>query len=193
MKPYKQYPLQYSLHILDSADAKLRHAEYLHKENSNPLENLSKTLQSQIGNSGSIITWNMSFEKGCNDTIGLHLPEYSEFYKNLNERIVDLMSPFSNGWYADKDFKGSASIKNVLPVMVPDLSYKKLGIHEGATAQRLWMEAVLDGKRDGEKEQILSDLVEYCGLDTLAMVEIYRKLIEYCNERHYKSMLKLVK
>jgi len=26
------------------------------------------------------------------------------------------------------------------------------------------------------KDQILDDLVEYCGLDTLAMVEIYNKL-----------------
>lgn len=176
MKPYTQYPFQYSLHILDSPDAELRHMEYLHKFNSNPLAILSKTLQEQIGDAGSVITWNMSFEKGCNDRIGRMLPEYAEFYKSLNERIVDLMIPFSNGWYVDKDFRGSASIKNVLPVMVPELSYKTLGIQEGGAAQRLWMEAVLDGKRDGEKDQILRDLLKYCELDTLAMVEIYRKL-----------------
>ena len=104
------------------------------------------------------------------------LPEYKEFYEKLNERVLDLMVPFSNGWYADKGFKGSASIKSVLPVLVPELSYKVLGIQEGGAAQRLWMEAVLDGKRDGEKDKILSDLEEYCGLDTLAMVEIYKKL-----------------
>ena len=177
MKPYKQYPFQYSLHILDSPGAELRHMEYLHKDNSNTSEELSKTLTSQIGNSGSVITWNMSLEKGCNDLMGSMLPEYTQFYKDLNERIVDLMIPFSNGWYADKRFMGSASIKNVLPVMVPELSYKKLGIQEGTAAQRLWMEAVLDGKRDDEKDQILSDLIEYCGLDTFAMVEIYKVLI----------------
>lgn len=60
--------------------------------------------------------------------------------------------------------------------MVPELSYKTLGIQEGGSAQRLWMEAVLDGKRDSEKEQILKDLLKYCELDTLAMVEVYRKL-----------------
>lgn len=73
-------------------------------------------------------------------------------------------------------FCGSASIKNVLPVLAPGLSYKTLGIQEGGSAQRLWMEAVLDGKRDGEREKILSDLVEYCGLDTMAMVEIFNVL-----------------
>jgi len=176
LKPYQQVPFQYSLHILDSPGSELRHVEYLHRDNTNPAEPLSKTLKSQIGDAGSVITWNMSFEKACNKVLGELVPEYAEFYENLNSRIVDLMIPFSNGWYVDKDFYGSASIKNVLPVLAPDLSYKALGIQEGGSAQRLWMEAVLDGKRDGEKEIILSDLVEYCGLDTMAMVKIYENL-----------------
>lgn len=175
MRPYQQYPFQYSLHVLDSPDAELRHVEYLHKDCSNPVAELSKALQSHIGDTGSVITWNMSFEKGCNDRIGSMLPEYAEFYEKLNDRIVDLMMPFSECWYADKAFKGSASIKQVLPIMVPELSYKTLGIQEGTAAQRLWMEAVLDGTRD-DKTQILSDLTEYCGLDTYAMVAIYQKL-----------------
>lgn len=177
MKPYKQYPFQYSLHILDAPDAVLRHKEYLHRDNSNPAETLSRTLKSQIGDSGSVVTWNMGFERGCNTLVGSMVPEYTQFYKDLNKRIVDLKTPFSSCWYVDKDFRGSASLKNVLPVVVPELSYKILGIQEGNSAQRLWMEAVLDGKRVGEREQILSDLIEYCKLDTLAMVEIYKKLL----------------
>jgi hypothetical protein len=176
LKPYQQLPFQYSLHVLDSPGAELQHFGYLHRDNSNPAEPLSKTLQSQIGTSGSVITWNMSFEKGRNELMGSLLPEYTEFYEAVNKRVVDLMIPFASGWYADKGFSGSASIKHVLPVMVPELSYKALNIQEGAGAQRLWMEAVLDGKRDNEKEQILSDLVKYCGLDTMAMVEIYNRL-----------------
>lgn len=86
------------------------------------------------------------------------------------------MTPFSKNWYVDSAFKGSASIKYVLPALIPELSHKNLDISEGATAQRLWMEAVLDGKRDDEKEKILDDLIEYCKLDTLAMVEIYNVL-----------------
>lgn len=183
LKPYQQLAFQYSLHILDSPGAELRHVEYLHRENSNPAEPLSKTLRSQIGDSGSVITWNMSFEKNCNTLLGSIAPEYADFYKKLNERIVDLMISFSKGWYAHKDFCGSASIKSVLPVVVPELSYKALGIQEGGSAQRLWMEAVLDGKRDEQKEKILSDLVEYCGLDTLAMVEIYGALVNVTKEQ----------
>lgn len=176
LRPYQQLPFQYSLHVLESPDSELKHYEYLHRENSNPARPLSEALKSCIGNQGSVITWNMGFEKSCNTLLGSLVPEFTRFYESLNDRIVDLMIPFSNGMYIDKDFCGSASIKSVLPVLVPELSYKALGIQEGASAQRLWMEAVLDGKREDQKQQILDDLVEYCKLDTLAMVEIYNKL-----------------
>jgi hypothetical protein len=119
----------------------------------------------------------MSFEKACNVTLGQINPQYADAMAAINERIVDLMIPFKpkNGWYSDPCFEGSASIKKVLPVVVPTLSYKTLGIQNGGAAQSLWMQAVLDESRD-DKEQILDDLLKYCGLDTLAMVEIYNVL-----------------
>ncbi len=182
LRPYQQLPFQYSLHVLESPDSELKHYEYLHRENSNPARTLSEALKSHIGDKGSVITWNMGFEKSCNMLLGSLVLEFTSFYESLNERIVDLMIPFSNGMYIDKDFCGSASIKSVLPVLVHELSYKALGIQEGASAQRLWMEAVLDGKREEQKQQILEDLMEYCKLDTLAMVEIYRKLVGVVRE-----------
>lgn len=176
LKPYQQLPFQYSLHILDSPDADLRHEEFLLRDNLNPAEPLTQALRSHIGNNGTVITWNMGFEKGCNSLLGTLLPEHEDFYESLNNRIVDLMIPFSQNWYVDADFCGSASIKKVLPVLVPSLSHKELDISDGSSAQRLWMEAVLDGKRPNEKDKILDDLIKYCGLDTFAMVEIFRKL-----------------
>ena len=173
LKPYQQLPFQYSLHILDSPDSELRHEEFLQQDSGNPAKPLTEELISHIGDHGTIITWNMGFEKNCNSLIGTLLPEHAKFYENVNNRIVDLMTPFSKNWYTHCDFCGSASIKNVLPVLVPELSHKLLDISDGSTAQRLWMEAVLDGKRPDEKEKILSDLLEYCCLDTLAMVKIY--------------------
>ena len=178
LRPYQQLPFQYSLHMLDKPHGNLIQYTYLHKQNSNPAQDLSKSLQLHIGDKGSVLAWNASFEKSCNVSMGKLLPEFKSFYADLNNRVVDLMIPFSSSWYVHKDFGGSASIKKVLPVLVTELSYKELGIHDGASAQRLWMEAVLDGKRDGEKEQILGDLEKYCKLDTLAMVEIYRQLLK---------------
>lgn len=177
LSPYQDVPFQYSLHTLDKPGGKLTHAMYLHKENTNPAKALSESLKSNIGTKGSVLVWNEGFEKNCNTSLGKLLPELELFYEQLNERIIDLMIPFSSNWYVHKNFGGSASLKKVLPVLVTELSYKELGISDGLLAQRLWMEAVLEGKRDDSKAQIFKDLEEYCKLDTLAMVEIYKQLL----------------
>lgn len=176
LKPYQQVPFQYSLHIIDSPEADLRHEEYLHREATNPCEQLSSSLRNHIGDKGTIIVWNESFEKKCNSLLGEIVSDQSEFLNQVNDRIVDLMIPFAKGWFVDKRFCGSASIKNVLPVIAPHLSYKTLGIQEGASAQRLWTQSVIDGKDHIDKEVLFADLIEYCKLDTLAMVEAYNVL-----------------
>ena len=176
LRPYQQVPFQYSLHLLQAPDATLEHKEYLHKESSNPSRPLTEKLISDVGDVGTVLVWYEGFEKSRNSELGDMIPEYKNAMESLNGRVIDLMTPFKEKWYDDPRFEGSASIKKVLPVLCSELSYKTLGIQEGASAQRLWMEAVLDGTRDGEKQQILEDLLEYCKLDTLAMVEIYNKL-----------------
>jgi len=176
--PYKQLPFQYSLHVMEKPDGEVKHFEYLHSDNSNPVKPLSEALKSQIGTEGTVLVWYEGFEKTCNELMGLVSPEFKQFYEDLNSRVVDLMTPFSTCAYVHKDFFGSASIKKVLPVLIPELSYKDLDIHAGGAAQRLWMEAVLDGKRADEKDKVLKDLLKYCELDTLAMVRIYQHLIK---------------
>jgi anthranilate phosphoribosyltransferase len=59
---------------------------------------------------------------------------------------------------------------------VPELSYKDLEIQDGTAAQRTWMHTVLDGKNQEQKDQILANLKQYCRLDTLAMIQIWRVL-----------------
>ncbi len=176
VRPYQQVPFQYSLHILAFPDAELKHQEYLHLDNTLPVEHLLKKLKKDIGSKGSIVVWNQSFEKSCNVAMGEFEPKYAKFLAAVNDRIVDLMIPFSEGWYVDKDFFGSASIKSVLPVLVPALSHKDLNIQGGNSAQRIWMETVIGGKNEATKDKIMNDLIEYCTLDTLAMVEIWRVL-----------------
>jgi len=176
LAPYDQIPFQYSLHIIDKPGSPLRHLEFLHDQASSPVNALCASLRSHIGDIGSVITWNSSFEKARNKRLAELVPEYQDFLINLNSRIVDLMDPFTAGFYVDKRFRGSTSIKNVLPVLVPELSYQELNIHEGGSASRLWMDAILYDKPGFNKSQILEDLKEYCKLDTLAMVRIYEFL-----------------
>lgn len=176
-RPYQQVPFQYSLHIIREPGADIDHHEFLHRENSDPVRPLTEQLIQDMGTEGTVLVWYESFEKSRNTELGDMLPEYKEAMEAINDRVVDLIIPFKSKWYDDPRCEGSASIKQVLPVLCPELSYKRLGVQEGGSAQRLWMEAVLDDKRADQKEQILADLIEYCKLDTLAMVEIYRKLL----------------
>lgn len=178
-RPYQQVPVQYSLHILRSPDGELEHKEFLQTENTDPARPLATQLIRDLGDKGSIVTWNMSFEKSCNKLLGEICPDLAEQMQAINDRVVDLMTPFKSKWYDDPRFGGSASIKNVLPVLCPELSYKSLSVQKGDQAQNLWMETVLGGKNSEIREQIFDDLREYCALDTFAMVEIWRVLEWY--------------
>ena len=177
LKPYNNYPFQYSLHILETPESDLKHTEYLHTQNSNPMPDLLKKLKEDIGDTGTILTWKMGFEKGCNNQMSKLYPEYKIFLDNLNERIEDLKTPFSKNWFVDKDFFGSASIKDVLPALIPDMNHKNLDVSDGLKAQRLWMTTILKGENKESGEEIIRDLIDYCNMDTYAMVRIYEFLL----------------
>jgi len=137
---------------------------------------LLEQLKKDIGDTGTVLAWNMSYEKGCNDRMAKFYPEYAEFLTNLNERINDLMIPFSKMWFFDKDFFGSASVKKVMPVLAPELSYKEINIGDGLLARRMWTQTVLEGKNQANRGIIIKDLSRYCTLDTFAMVRILEEL-----------------
>ncbi|MFW5884728.1 MAG: DUF2779 domain-containing protein [Patescibacteria group bacterium] len=175
-KPYQRIIFQYSLHIQRTPGGELEHHEFLSKEAKDPAWELSRSLREKIGEKGSFIVWYAPFEKGCNQEIGERYPEFKEFYQNINNRIYDLMDVFKNSYYAHKEFRASASLKNVLPVMAPELSYKDLDIQEGGTASNRWARMIQSDTSGEEKERIYQDLLKYCELDTLAMVRILEEL-----------------
>jgi len=166
--PYQQVPFQYSLHVLESPDSELQHFEFLQMDFLNPMTDIAQSLREKIGDTGSVIVWNKKFEKKCNEDLAEANPHLSEFFITVNNRLYDLMEIFSKQMYVHKAFKGSASIKYVLPVMVPGFSYSELNIQDGGMALTGWKE-MFDSSR---KDQISQDLLDYCELDTLAMVKI---------------------
>lgn len=177
-RPYQHIPFQYSLHIIPEVGAEVIHREYLHPDSTSPMADISKNLRSEIGDQGTIIVWNKTFESKCHENLSNAVPEHAAFLLGMNRRMFDLMDIFSKRLYVNKDFRGSASIKKVLPVLVPKLSYKDLIINDGGKATTEWSRMVFELNDDSEKETIRTQLLEYCKLDTLAMVEIYNKLKE---------------
>ncbi len=175
-RPYQRMVFQYSLHVKASSRSKLEHYEFLADKLEEPSLGLAKSLKKNIGPAGTVIAWNKSFEMGCNKEMGERHPAFARFFASVNERMYDLMDVFKKGYYVHHDFKGSASIKKVLPVLVPELSYKNLNIQEGGTASDTWLR-MLDGRLEkNEDAKAHDDLLKYCELDTLAMVRILEVL-----------------
>jgi Domain of unknown function(DUF2779) len=175
-RPYQQIPFQYSLHVQHEPAGPIEHREFLHRDTSNPVPSLLEHLRHDIGNVGSVVVWYQAFEKARNAEMAIMASEHAVFLEQLNDRIVDLIDPFKQGWVIDKNFGGSNSIKKVLPVLVPEMSYSDLDVQEGETASRLWKETALDGKHTDNSDKIYQDLLKYCELDTWAMVRIFQVL-----------------
>ena len=173
--PYQQVPFQYSLHILHE-DGVLDHKEYLITEPTADLTlPLVKKMREDIEDDGTIISWSNYEIQRILKLIELN-PSYTNFLLDLNYRMFDLMTIFSKKHYVDASFKGGWSIKKVLPILIPELSYAELEISGGTQAMTMWGK-MLEGNYTIESSaQIQKDLLEYCKLDTYAMVEIYRFL-----------------
>jgi len=138
-----------------------------------------EALQKHVPATGSVVVWNQKFEKGINTQLAERQPEHKAFLEALNNRVVDLMIPFfgKTTMYDHSEFMGSASIKYVLPALVPTLSYKDLHIQEGGAASDTWYRIVSGQYSADEVVMKTKALKDYCHLDTLAMVEIWKKLV----------------
>jgi len=177
-RPYQQMPFQYSLHI-ESLEGNLEHKEFLADEQYDPRRELAQRMLQDIPESGSIIAFNQSFEI-------TRIKELAEMFSDLKEpllalvpRFIDLIEPFRSLAYYHPDFKGSFSIKSVLPAMFPndkELSYKSLGVQNGAMAMETY--AALLYMAPELREEKRKALLDYCHLDTLAMVKIVGGLRE---------------
>jgi len=176
-KPYQQIVFQYSLHIQKEPGGELIHKEYLaDASNNNFLPHLIQQMIQDCGTSGDIVVYNQGFESGkIRDLIEMY-PAFQQDLNGMLSRIVDLMIPFQKRWYYTPEMKGSYSIKYILPALVPELSYKDLEVQEGGTASSLFSMMVA-GLFEGDLEKTRQDLLEYCKLDTLAMVRILEKLV----------------
>ena len=175
-RPYQQICFQYSLHIQDSPKGNCLHKEFLDlAEGADPRIPFIENLIRDINGSGSVVTYNASFEKACLEGIAINFPQYADDCRQIIHRIVDLLEPFSKLWVYHPDMKGSASIKAVLPALIPELSYAEMEIANGGTAMEVFDNMINKAYTPAENQTLRQALLEYCKLDTWAMV----KLVEW--------------
>jgi hypothetical protein len=174
-KPYQHIPFQYSLHYKKEKDAPLEHVEFLADQHTDPRKAFVDALLKDTESAGTILVYDILMERNVLNGLKKDFPEYTTQIDERLSRIVDLAQPFQERAYYHPDMKNSFSIKNVLPALVPELSYSNLKIGSGSVA----MIAFENLRKETDMFRILEtreQLLEYCKLDTLAMVKIFEVL-----------------
>lgn len=173
-KPYGQVPFQFSAHI-ENKDGALEHIEALDLSGHDPRIHIAEKL-ADLPDEGTVIAWNAGFERRCLKELAKDVPQFEGQLLSLAERTVDLLPVTKNNYY-HPDQRGSFSIKAVLPTLAPELDYSTLEVKDGGNAQAAYIEATHCDCTSQRKTEIESALKAYCERDTLAMVEIYRRMV----------------
>lgn len=174
-RPYEQIPSQYSLHSYLDEDRELNHAEFLSQQGRDSRESLIKRLIADISPNACVLAYNMTFEKMVINNLAEQFPTYADRLMNIHDNMLDLMAPFRSKYYYTKAMQGSYSIKYILPALIPGMSYEGMAICNGGEAMNAYATLHLV-KDEAVVARIRKDLLEYCKLDTLAMVFILDKL-----------------
>ena len=94
------------------------------------------------------------------------VPDHARALKALGAKLWDLLPVVREHVY-DPGFSGSYSLKQVLPALVPGMTYEGLQVGKGEQAGLAWMQLLQTGD-----SAISADLRAYCAQDTLAMVRV---------------------
>ena len=170
---WQMVPFEWSDHVL-YGNGDLEHREFLYEGGADPRPEFVGSLIDALGDEGSVVVYS-AFENSRLNELASALPQHAAALAAIQARIFDLL-PVVRSHVRHPECFGSASIKVVLPALVDDLSYKGLDIADGAMASILYLKAVTGQLTAAECRTVYSDLREYCGTDTLAMVRLFKVL-----------------
>ena len=177
-RPDQTIPTQYSLHI-EYEDGRLEHKEFL-GTTIDPRRKIAESICQNIPADACVLAYSKSYECGQLTELAKTFEDLRDHLNKIADNIVDLAEPFQKGYFYHKDMKKKYSIKAVLPALCPNdpnLDYHALPVvHKGDEAMEMYPK-MLEAEPK-EKERIRDGLLQYCCLDTLAMVMILRKIRE---------------
>ena len=176
-KAYSQIPFQFSLHTVEKENGSSIHYEFLYDGKEDPRKDFITALRGSLGEKGTIIVYNQSFEINRMKELGENFMEFKQWVETIPERTVDLLIVFREFSYYNPKQQGSASIKKVLPVLT-EKTYKGMTISDGGTASVEFFNAHYTECSEEKRKQVREDLLKYCGLDTEAEIMIIDKLKE---------------
>src|ERR1041385_2622872 len=175
LRPYQQLPFQYSLHVQQSPDTEPAHHSFLADGASDPRPEILKNLRNLMGESGSVVCYNSSFEQRILRESSEEFTEYKNWFTAIDQRIVDLLVPFRAFSYYNPEQRGSASLKAVLPALTGK-GYNNMPIADGETASREYLRVTFSKVSPEDRASVRRQLEQYCGYDTIAMIWLVQEL-----------------
>ncbi len=176
LHPYQQMPFQAVLCVQDEPGGVVVEHGFLGDGLSDPRDGLIDFLLHKIPKSGSILAYHTSFEAGRIEELAEE-PSARPLLGAI-ERLLDLADPFRTNAYTHPDFRGRWSIKAVLPVLVPSMTYEGLEIGDGAAAMAAYAKLRDPKLPAAERARLIHALKVYCGQDVVAMVKILEHLYD---------------
>lgn len=174
--PFEQIPFQYSVHYVESEDGEAIHKEFLAESGVDPRRALAERLCADIPENVCTLAYNASTEKGIIGKLAEQFPDLRKHLLNIQSGIKDLLPVFKNGYYYKREMGGSFSIKSVLPAVYPDMGYDNLdGVQNGMDAMEVFPKIKDMPPEEAQMER--ERLLEYCALDTKAMVVLWQELV----------------
>jgi hypothetical protein len=168
-RPYQVIPFQWSMHV-QQPDGTLDHHEFLHDGTNDPRPGFITSLLEAAGDTGSIVAYS-AYEETRLKQLANEFPKFAEGLLALIPRIYDLLKVIRADYY-HPEFHGSFSLKSVLPVLVPELSYEDLDITDGSIASVAFAKMIYPKTGQLDANRLRSALLDYCRRDTEAMVRV---------------------
>jgi len=175
LAPYEQVPVQFSYHER-LPHGTVTHTEWLAPDTEDPRERLARALVEATRDADGVVVYT-GYEKRCIKALKEAVPELEPELDELLSRLLDLEKVVGRN-LAHPDFKGKTSIKYVLTPLVPELTYEGMDVADGMTASVRLARLILEPDTFSEeaREAERRALLEYCKLDTLAMVRLLERL-----------------
>lgn len=172
-RPYQQIPFQFSLHRLTGSGA-IEQTAFLDLSGNDPSRSFSEALIAANRDGEAVFAYNASFEKSRITELAERFPDLAERLLAIGKRLVDLL-PIAQRCFYHPIQQGSWSLKALLPAVVPDLAHHALdGVKDGNMAMDAYLEAIHNNTRAARKRQLEQQLIDYCQLDTYALVRIWQ-------------------
>jgi predicted RecB family nuclease len=172
---HQAIPFQWSCHSIEAPRGRPVHREFLYRGGEDPREEFVSTLLECIRGAATIATYTGYESTVVKDLVAQGIPKAKELAEILEARVLDLKKLVEERVYL-KEFRGSFSLKSVLPALAPGHGYEDLRIRDGEAASAEYKRMCAPTTPPSETERVAQDLLAYCKRDTEAMVELLQAL-----------------